>query len=177
MGSTAPSSKKDGKEHQLIRSDNGVSTITNTPGSVKRKREICASHDAPVTKVKKNQDILDSSTSESEFNSSVDSENCVVSDSEINTNNNRKPLDKNKHQPPVVVTLNEELDFHAIHAIVNTICPSVKYKCNGKQVTLLIQDSVNYSKIIESLKIDGIKFHTYARKGDIKPKIILKGLP
>lgn len=51
------------------------------------------------------------------------------------------------------------------------------YKYNGKYVAIVPKKVEAHDKIIEVLKSEEAEFHTYARKSEIKPKIVLKGLP
>lgn len=59
---------------------------------------------------------------------------------------------------------------------INKLNLEVTYKCNGKHVAIVPNNLDAHRKITEVLKSESAEFHTYARKCDIKPKIILEGL-
>lgn len=48
---------------------------------------------------------------------------------------------------------------------------------NGRQLTIIGKNKSAHDNIITTLKNEFIEFHTYERKEDKKPKIVLKGLP
>ncbi|KAK0074764.1 hypothetical protein PV325_007836 [Microctonus aethiopoides] len=59
----------------------------------------------------------------------------------------------------------------------NNVDTKVTYECNGNYVAIVPKKIEAHDKIIEVLKSEEAEFHTYARKSEIKPKIVLKGLP
>lgn len=62
-------------------------------------------------------------------------------------------------------------------SIINKLNLEVTYKGNGKIVTIVPNNFDTHTKIIEILRNENAEFQTYSRKSDIKPKILLKGLP
>lgn len=180
MGTPVPSTNNGSSNsvNYMINQIKTGSLVANEPvGQTKRKRGVGATSDIPAPKVKRNNsDIMNysnDSDSESVNNSISSSENLNI---QPNVDPNSKNI-KNKFQPPIVISLNDNFTFADIHAKTKLIDNNIVYKYNGKQITLLITNQNTYEEVIIVLKIEGIKFHTYTRKSDIKPKVILKGLP
>lgn len=180
MGTPAPTLNTDTSNNINHHVEAGKVQINDQAGQAKRKRDNGASNDILIPKVKRINDVTvnDYNTSDSDCSDSTsDSEPATVNDninSRVNIQSNNK---RSEFQPPIVVSLNDKLSFINVQSKIELIDKDTIFKCNGKQVTLLTVNIKVYTEIIQVLKIDGIKFYTYTRKTDIKPKIILKGLP
>lgn len=148
-------------------------------GSVKRKRANNKTNDNPSSNCKRK--------AYDEDDDEIFSDNNLETDTSSNTSDGSSNLgssqskqihsSKDYKQPPVVVTLNNKLTLLQIKSLINKENLEVTYKCNGKHVTIIPKKIEAHAKMIEVLNSVGAEFHTYARKSEIKPKIVLKGLP
>lgn len=165
--------------------DPSSNSTSNLTGNNKRKREN-PMQDADNLKIKKlqalDEAIIQSQNNEEDFESpicsSLTSESSNISTQATKNNNDDNKVYKNKNkQPPIVVTINETKSFWHIRDIVNKVYNNAAFKNNGKFALIIVEGESAHKAIIELLKKELIEFHTYQRKDDRKPKIVLKGLP
>ncbi|KAK0156688.1 hypothetical protein PV327_011713, partial [Microctonus hyperodae] len=128
-----------------------------------RKRK--ASNDEEII-YSDNNNETDSSSEYSDDNFDIELNNPIITNNVTVTK-----------QPPIVVSLTDKLTFLNIKTKINEIKLNVNYKCNGKFLAITPLNNEAHTKITEVLKNLKAEFHSYARKSEIKPKIILKGLP
>ncbi|KAK0169478.1 hypothetical protein PV328_011989 [Microctonus aethiopoides] len=161
-------------------SDNNVMNQIhpNLDGPTKRKRECNLSNEKHSSKYKRIAHSDDENIY-SDNNIETDTRSVTSKDDYVNRNNETKHVhSENKvKQPPIVVNLSYKHTILQIKSIINNLKVEVTYRCNGRFVAVAPTDSTGHNKIIEALRSEGAEFDTYARKSEIKPKIILKGLP
>lgn len=155
-------------------------------GSCKRKRPAASTKKLRNLKNKKiltnDDDNLIEPSNDEELNSSLTSISTNVSSTDSTKSesmNRHENINKNisSRQPPIVVLLDDKHTAWNIRIIVNKICTDATVKNNGKFTTIIVNNLASHEKIIDLLRNELIEFHTYQRKEDRKPKIVLKGLP
>lgn len=150
----------------------------NVPG--KSKRSPPAKSEPHSTKIKRSHNCgtdLEESL-DSDLESSITSSSTVESNFERLENKQNGGITNNfTKQPPIVITLSGKYTAVYTQELVNKHCTEVIYKNNGKSLIIYVNNNNDHINIIELLKKGNIEFHSYQRKEDRKPKIILKGLP
>ncbi|KAK0072970.1 hypothetical protein PV325_010468 [Microctonus aethiopoides] len=180
MGTTAPPFINNVSNPPTNRSicENIVRTTPN--GQAKRKCDFGDSGvltEISAPKVKRNHEECETDFSDSESNKSSNCSNILNIDADELNNQNKQSVKKVNYQLPIVVTIDDKVSFLDIKNKIGLNNQYTTLKCNRKQVTLLTFNPSAFSEILHIFKTEGIQFHTYSRKGDIKPKVILKGLP
>ncbi|KAK0071468.1 hypothetical protein PV325_012839, partial [Microctonus aethiopoides] len=151
------------------------SSHNNVVGYLKRKRESGITPEIISNKLQKheNNDEELFNNSDLNSNSSMDSGNSHVTKHV----NERQNTATRQRVPTIVVTLTNNNTLLDLKSTIKKIAQEATYKCNGKQVSIQVKSDVLRNKIIELLAKHGADFHTFARKEDIQPKLVLKGLP
>lgn len=141
-----------------------------------RKRDTANSIENPHIKIQRNinDEETYSSDSDSDYTENNNSVSSIDDRMPSATQNN---TNKSKLQPPIVVLLTNEHNLLTVKHSLNEISKDIIYKSNGKQLNILVRNKTPHEAVTKSLKNKNIKFYSYARKEDLKPKLILKGLP
>ncbi|KAK0073172.1 hypothetical protein PV326_013685 [Microctonus aethiopoides] len=166
--------------HDVIRSscaNSNKEEQINNSGLSKRKRDAGAILDNPPSKPQRNYNDKNYNLTESSIDTSTDSGSSIDVDNEqipVLAPNN---INQIKTQPPIIITLTSTHTLFTLKDIINKISNDITYKSNGKQLSILLPNKIIHEEVIKALIKINAKFHTYARKDEIKPKIILKGLP
>lgn len=152
-----------------------TSSHNNVVGYSKRKRDNGITPEIVPNKLQKHEnndeDLFNNSDLDS--NSSMDSGNSHVT----KNINDKQNTATRQRVPPIVVTLTNNNTLWDLKTKIKKIAQEAIYNCNGKQVSIQVKSDVLRNKIIELLAKHGADFHTFARKEDIQPKLVLKGLP
>lgn len=162
---------------QSLASENNV--INNTisvnlekqsnEGANKRKRE-CKIPTINQSFQRKRKACEDDEEVSSENNSETDScDSSIGSTYQMKNNQQQSHSPKDINQPPIIVSLTASNTFLQVKAIINKSDLDVKYKCNGKYVSISTTSAEDHTKIINILSNIKADFHTYSRKNEIKP--------
>ncbi|KAK0093458.1 hypothetical protein PV326_013472 [Microctonus aethiopoides] len=150
-------------------------SFVNT-GRAKRKREDGTATDIPPNKVKRNNNDENTYSADNSLNTSLDSITASVYNRRQLPKSARGKINNNSSQPPIIITLSEKHNLLTNQEAINKINTDAIYKCDGKQLSILATNKSAHDEIVKFLADLQVSFHTYARKNEIKPEIILKTL-